>query len=98
MAVFEVGEVAVLHVPYMPGYHNHEVTILELPKHRQWRSLSDGSDGEGIAYLVEYQGRENCVVPENLRKKRPPLADDGRTVTRWVHCPFYKQIKGIAHA
>jgi hypothetical protein len=96
---FEVGEVAVISRPGS-RFDGLEVTITEPLKLRRVEDIATGCLYEELTYQTDLKvqgyNRTLVVKSKHLRKKRPPRED--HALTRWVDCPYHKQITAPINA
>jgi hypothetical protein len=86
---FKIGEIAIIHLPEAPMWHELEVEIKGPCLYRHWRFVMDGSPREGLAYLADVRGESVAIRPHQLRKKRPPREDLGD----WELIPWARPTK-----
>lgn len=81
---FEIGEIAVLvGLAYYPELNGTECTILDGPRQKTTFGWRSGVTHDGIQYRVETSfGDKGWVLPQNLRKKKPPRREIDQ-VTTW---------------
>ena len=92
MAVFHVGEIAVLQniVGVMSYVNGKEVEVISGLGMRRVRDL-DGNTGFKVTYGVDYQGLRVAVRDSQLRKKKPDpdeIKDDALKIVSWDSCAW----------
>ena len=74
----------------MPEYDGTEVLITGPLEMRNSRVLFSGEVTARLRYAIRaHDGKNFCVQPHSLKKKRPPR-EDWRLV-RWSECPWQPQ-------